>query len=131
MRISWLGKASLFRPPFGWILRALGGIPVDRSRSNNLVEQMAERFGREQEFALAVPPEGTRARVSQWKTGFLAIATAANVPIALGFLDYRRKVGGIAGTFMTTGDMDADMAAVRARYAGFTSLADLRNAQRR
>lgn len=115
-RISWMGKHTLFRRPFGWLMRALGGISVDRRSPQNLVQQVAARFATTDAMILAVSPEGTRTKVTYWKSGFYQIAHAAQVPIALGFLDFKRKVGGLGPLLLTTGDVHADMDQVRAFY---------------
>ena len=117
LRISWLGKASLFRGPFGPFMRALGGIPIERSRSANRVAEMARVFGDHQELGLVVPAEATRARAEYWKSGFYYIALTAGVPIVMSYLDYARKVGGIGPAFMPTGDVAQDMETVRHFYA--------------
>jgi 1-acyl-sn-glycerol-3-phosphate acyltransferase len=118
--IRWMGKASLFRWPFGWFMRWLGGIPVDRSRSNDLVAASAlaltEAPGAMQ---LIVPPEGTRGRTRYWKTGFYYIAAAARVPIVMAYMDYERKVSGLGPIFVPTGDIEADMARIKVFYAPF------------
>ncbi len=118
IRIYWMGKQELFPAPFRGLMMWLGGIPVPRHKSNNLVQASAEAIRNAREFLLAVPPEGTRAKVTQWKTGFYYIAQGAGVPILLAYLDYGRKVGGIGPVFMPTGDIQADMKAIRAFYAG-------------
>jgi 1-acyl-sn-glycerol-3-phosphate acyltransferase len=116
-RLFWMGKDTLFRRPFGAVMRWLGGIPIDRSRSRNVVEQSAEIFRKADSLVMVVPPEGTRQKVRYWKTGFYRIAESAEVPIALGFLDYGRKVGGIGPVVVPTGDIEADMEEIRAFYA--------------
>lgn len=116
----WMGKDALFRPPFGAFFRWLGGIAVDRRRSTGLVAASIERFAAEEHLVLAVPPEGSRSRVRHWKTGFHHIAHGAGVPIALGFLDYRRKVGGFGPTIVPSADLDDDMRVIRAFYANVT-----------
>ena len=117
IRINWMGKDSLFKPPFGWLMKALGGIPIDRSKANNVVTQMVDIYDKADQLAVAIPPEGTRSKVRVWKTGFYNIAHGAGVPIAFGFLDYDRKVGGIGGVFTTTGDYDKDIEEIKAFYA--------------
>lgn len=117
IRIRWMGKHSLFRFPFGGLMRRLGGIPVRRDRHNNIVEQMARELREADELALIVPTEGTRRRVEHWKSGFYHIAVGANVPIVMGYLDFRRKRGGFGAAFQPTGDLRADMDAIRAFYA--------------
>lgn len=120
IQLRWMGKASLFWPPLGWLMTALGGIPIDRSKANDVVSQMVDIYTAADTLAVAIPPEGTRSKVRKWKTGFYNIAHGANVPIALGFLDYKRKVGGIGGVFTTTGDYAADLEEIKAFYAGVT-----------
>ncbi len=118
--LFWMGKDSLFKGPAGPIMRWLGGISVNRSASNNLVQQMVDAYRNEDRLVVAIPPEGTRSRVEKWKTGFYYIAVGANVPIALGFLDYKRKVGGFLPTFYPTGDAEKDIAEIRKSYAGIS-----------
>lgn len=120
IEIYWMGKASLFPPFIGGIMRWLGGIPVDRSRHGNLVESTIHAFNESEKLVVTIPPEGTRSKVSNWKTGFYYIAYGAKVPIALGFMDYKKKRAGILGTFNPSGDIEADMPKIRARYAGIT-----------
>ncbi len=119
-KIYWMGKAAMFRWPFGGLLRWLGGIPIDRSRSHNVVDQSVQTFQERDHLIMVVPPEGTRKKVSYWKTGFYHIARGAGVPIVLGFLDYRRKAGGIGPTFFPTGRIEEDMRQIRAYYATIT-----------
>ncbi len=120
LKIYWMGKDSLFRFPFGGILKWLGGIPIDRSKANNMVEQSIAVFHENEKLTLVVPPEGTRKKVRYWKTGFYYIAKGAGVPIGLGFLDYGRKEGGFGPSVMPTDDIEADMAKIRAFYADKT-----------
>ena len=97
----------------------LGGIPVDRSQSNNLVAaSSAAMQAAMRPLQLIVPPEGTRSGTRFWKTGFYYIAAGAGVSIVMAYLDYSKKVGGLGPIFKTTGDIDADMAAIKAFYAG-------------
>lgn len=118
LKVYWMGKSSLFPPVLGHVMRWLGGIPVDRSRSTNMVESTVAAFREASRLTVIVPPEGTRGRVSHWKTGFYYIAHGAGVPIALGYLDFARKVGGIGKMFTTTGNIELDMETIRAFYAG-------------
>ena len=120
VRLRWMGKDTLFKPPFGWLMRALGGIPIDRSKANDVVAQMVQIFHGADKLAVAIPPEGTRSKTRYWKTGFYNIAHGAGAPIALGFLDYARKVGGIGMTMRTTGDYEGDLEAIKAFYAQVT-----------
>lgn len=118
LRPSWLGKRELFRWPFGWLMRWLGGVPVDRRASQNLVQQAIDRFAAAHRLFLVVPPSGTRRRATYWKSGFYHIARGAGVPIICTFLDYRRKVGGIGPVVRPSGDVRADMRTIRGFYAG-------------
>jgi 1-acyl-sn-glycerol-3-phosphate acyltransferase len=119
LNIYWMGKQSLFRWPFGAVMRWLGGIAVDRSKSTNLVSASAAALvAADGCLQLVVPPEGTRGKTRHWKTGFYYIALEAQVPIVLAFLDYRRKVGGLGPVFQPTGNVEADMAEIKRFYAG-------------
>lgn len=117
VRVSWMGKHTLFRGPAGRIMRALGGIPIRRDRSNSLVSQMADTIERSEQIALAIPAEGTRSYTTHWKSGFYHIAREAGVPVVLGFLDYGRRVGGLGPEIIVTGDVREDMDEIRAFYA--------------
>jgi 1-acyl-sn-glycerol-3-phosphate acyltransferase len=99
-------------------MRWLGGIPVNRGQASNLVAMSAQAMrDAEGPMQLIVPPEGTRGKTRHWKTGFYFIAQQAGVPIVLAFVDYERKVGGLGPLFEPTGDVEADMAAIKAFYA--------------
>lgn len=117
IRPRWMGKHTLFRGPMGPVMRAVGGIPVRRHLRENVVQQMARALTEHDELCLTVPPEGTRDWVPTWKSGFYHIARTANVPISLGYLDYRRKRGGFGPELLPTGDLKADMDVIRAFYA--------------
>lgn len=114
-------KADWFRWPLGPFLRWFGAIPVDRSKSTHVVARSIEAFHKHPRFVLLVPPAGTRSKVMYWKTGFYHIAVGANVPIVLGYLDYRRKVGGIGPIVHPTGNIEGDMKIIKAFYAGITA----------
>lgn len=114
--IAWLGKHTLFKPPFGWLFRAFGGIPVDRRGAHNLVAQVSERLRDAGELLVIVPPEGTRSGGGRWKTGFYWIASQAQVPIVLGYLDFERRRGGFGTVLHPTGDLSRDGAVIRAFY---------------
>jgi 1-acyl-sn-glycerol-3-phosphate acyltransferase len=118
--IHWLGKQSIFRPPFGPLMRWLGGIAVNRAESGNLVAASA-RILREAPgpLQLVVAPEGTRDRVRYWKSGFYYIALQAGVPILLAYMDYARKRSGIGPVFTPTGDLERDMHEIKRFYAPF------------
>ncbi|MEM7155500.1 MAG: lysophospholipid acyltransferase family protein [Myxococcota bacterium] len=116
IRVRWMGKHTLFGPPFGWLMRKVGGVPIDRRAPHGVVAQMAERFAQADELMLAVPPEGTRSKREYWKSGFYEIAKAAGVPIVLGYLDFGNKVGGMGPPLVPTGDVVADMDVIREFY---------------
>jgi 1-acyl-sn-glycerol-3-phosphate acyltransferase len=118
LRINFMMKDELFRPPWGWFFRSLGGIPINRRSNNKVVDQMVQRFAERERLALVIPPEGTRSKVAKWKTGFYYIAHGAGVPILLGYVDFGRKQAGFGPLVATTGDIEADMATIRAFYAG-------------
>jgi len=117
VRLSWMGKTALFKWPFGAFFRYLGGIPVNRSKSENTVQRTVQVFNEVEALVLAIPPEGTRRKVRTWRTGFYHIAHGANVPIALGFIDYERKASGVGPIIQPTGDIDIDMKEIQAFYA--------------
>ncbi|NJN84380.1 MAG: glycerol acyltransferase [Caldilineaceae bacterium] len=116
----WIGKESLFRGPMGPVMRAIGGIPVDRSAAANVVEQVAAEFAKRDHFIIGVTPEGTRGRTEYWKTGFYYIASRAQVPIIMGSMDYARKVVTFAPEFLPSGDIEVDFERIRAFYTGVT-----------
>ena len=117
---NWVGKHTLFRPPLGWLMRALGGVPLDRTKRHNFVEQVVAAFDGTDEMVIALTPEGTRSHTPYWKTGFYYIALGAGVPIILGFIDYPRKRIGLGPVFRPTGDLDADLDRIRDFYADKT-----------
>ena len=116
VKIYWMGKDAIFRWPFRGLFKWLGGIPIDRSQANNVVDQSIAQFEKNDRLALTVPPAGTRKRVLNWKTGFYHIANGAGVPIVMGFLDYKQKVGGLGPALQPTGDIEADMETIRSFY---------------
>jgi len=113
---SFLIKKSWFFFPMGYLFRAMGGVPVDRSKRTSVTQQMAEEFGKRESFHLAITPEGTRGLVSKWKMGFYHIALKANVPIQLAYIDYVKKELGIKEVFYPTGDEKADLEKIQAYY---------------
>lgn len=116
VRISWFGKHTLFVPPWGWFMRKLGGIPVDRRSPHTLVKQMVQIFENSEDLVLAVSPEGTRSSVDAWKSGFYHIACESNVPIGLGYLDYERKLCGLGMFVIPSGNVSEDMNKIRGFY---------------
>lgn len=121
INIYWMGKDTLFRKPFNGLMKWLGGIPVDRRTSHNLVEQSIEQFRRRDDLTLLVPPSGTRSKVVHWKTGFYHIAHGAGVPVVLGFLDYKHKKGGIGPLLYPSGNLEKDMKTITMFYTAITA----------
>jgi len=120
-RAGFLMKKSWFFFPLGFVFRAMGGVPVDRSgRSASLVAGIVRRFATARRLALAITPEGTRKRTARWHTGFLRIAYEADVPIVLGVIDFGSRRVIIEHTFEPTGDLSADLRAVKEYYRPFT-----------
>jgi 1-acyl-sn-glycerol-3-phosphate acyltransferase len=118
VKLHWIGKHTLFSWPFGGLLRALGGIAVDRRSAHNMVGALAERFAAEEQLVVAVAVEGSRKRHEHWKSGFYHIARAANVPVVLGSLDFAKKEATLGPAIHLTGDTKADMDRIRAFYVG-------------
>ncbi len=116
LEVYWMGKDTLFFGPFGPIMRWLGGIPINRTSAQHVVQSTVDAFENAERLIVVIPPEGTRSKVRQWKTGFYRIAVAANVPIGLSFLDFGRKVGGFLPTFYPTGDIEKDIAEIKDAY---------------
>ena len=106
--MRFLGKKELFVPPFSWILRYLGCYPVDRSKNNNLVDQVVGFFNDNERFHLALSPEGTRKKVTKLRSGFYHIAKKANVPVIMVGFDFFRKVIVFSEPFMLSDDEQAD-----------------------
>lgn len=116
LRMRFFAKKELFVFPMSLLYKAFGCIPVDRSKHNSLTDQIVEEFNRRDKFILGVTPEGTRSYVTKWKKGFYYIALKAKVPIAIGFIDAEKKIGGIDHLFYPTGDYDKDIKEIMAFY---------------
>ena len=120
LHVYWMGKESIFAPPFRGVMKWLGGIPVARDRSNNVVAASVEAIiNARHDLQLVVPPEGTRSKARYWKTGFYYIALGANVPIVMAYMDYDRKLSGLGPVLYPSGDIDADMSVIKTFYAPF------------
>lgn len=117
LRLSckFIAKQSAFWWPLGTFLRAMGGVPVDRSAASDFVEQTVRIFSARDRLVLVITPEGTRSKVERWKSGFHRIARAAGVPVVLVSFDYSRKVIRLGPTFPATDDYARDLAAIQAR----------------
>lgn len=118
VRLSWITKKETVRFPFKRFVTYFGAVPVDRSKSNDTVSQIAEQFRVRDGMYLAVAPAGTRKKRDYWKSGFYHMALQANVPLICGFLDYKRREGGIRAIVHPTGDVHEDMARLREVYEG-------------
>jgi 1-acyl-sn-glycerol-3-phosphate acyltransferase len=117
--ITFMAKAELFRGPLGGLLRALGGLPIDRARAQGAVEQAAGRIRGSERMWFVLAPEGTRRRVQHWKSGFLRIARAAEVPVFAAWFHYPDRTIGLGELFELSDDPEADMARIRAYYRPF------------
>ena len=117
VKLRWMGKKSLTTGPFGWLIKWLGCVPIDRSAANDVVKTMADAFAASERMILAIPPEGTRSATREWKTGFYHIARAAGVPLILSVLDYGTKTVSLAAIVHPSGDYEADLALIRTYYA--------------
>jgi len=116
--INFIAKKSLFKFPFGWYFRWMGGAPIDRSKNNDTVSAIAGIFNEKEIFRLALSPEGTRRKVKEWKTGFYYIAKAANVPIIMVTFDYRNKQIEISKPHCTTKDKEKDFKLYKSFFKG-------------
>jgi 1-acyl-sn-glycerol-3-phosphate acyltransferase len=120
LNVYWMGKSSIFKWPFGPVMRWLGGVAVNRSQSTNLVAASAQAIlDADAPLQLIVPPEGTRDKVTVWKTGFYYIALQAKAPIVMAYMDYSQKRSGLGPLFYPSGDIEKDMIAIKAFYAPF------------
>lgn len=117
VRMSFLGKASLFRWPFGFMFEKVGGIPVDRTRAGGIVRQVKEAFDKAEKMILVIAPEGTRRAAAKWKSGFVEIAARAEVPVVFGGVDGENKILFISSAHFVGQDKSAFMDEVRTFYA--------------
>lgn len=118
LRISWIGKHTLFHWSYGWFFRWLGGVPVDRDSPQGIVDQMADKLRSSEELVLVLAPAGTRRKRDYWKSGFYRIAMNAEVPLACVYLDFSEKIACIGPPFMLTGDVHKDMNHIREFFEG-------------
>lgn len=116
---GFLIKKDWFIFPLNLIFKAMGGVPVDRNRKTDMVDQIVRRFRESNKFCIAVTPEGTRKKTTQWKKGFYYIALNARVPIVLAYLDYERRTVGLEEVFYPTGDEKADMSFIKNYFRHF------------
>lgn len=117
---NFLAKNSLFKIPFvGWFLKFIGGVPVDRSKSSNMVDQVVQYYNKKEEFIMTITPEGTRSYSPKWKTGFYRIAHQAKVPIVKIGFDYNSKTVFVAEPFFVSGDMENEMEEIKSYFKQF------------
>lgn len=119
LKFYWVGKEQLFIGPLHYLFTALGGIPVDRSHSHGFTKQVAAKFDHHDAMVLTIAPEGTRSRAPYWKSGFYYIALAAEVPIYLGYIDYRTQTMGFEKHLLPSGDLSSDMKIIADFYQDF------------
>lgn len=109
LKLNYFIKKSWFFFPLNFFFSATGGIPIDRSKSNGLIAEMISKMKQSDQMIVAIPAEGTRARVKVWKKGFYLIAKGADVPVLMGFVDYKRKEAGFSSPIYLTGNFEEDM----------------------
>lgn len=118
VKVNFVAKKELFKWPFGYYFKAVGGRSLDRTSGQKKVQTIAKLFEKEAEFRLALAPEGTRKKVESWKTGFYFIAKEANVPIIMFTLDFKNKQNKVSEPFYPTADMEADFKYMKSFYRG-------------
>ena len=116
LSINWLGKESMFPPVWGSFLKYLGGVPIDRSKSSNTVQTIADIIRDSTYFTMIIPPAGTRSKTDYWKSGFYQITLTTQIPIVCGYLDYKKKVACLGLSFVPTGNLQEDMDRIRDFY---------------
>ena len=119
-KAQFLGKSQLFKPPFGWFFRMVGGHPVERSSSQDTVEQVVKIFNKHEAFVLAMAPEGTRKKVEKLRTGFYYIARGAHIPIIPVGFDFRLKEVVVSQPLYPSDDMEGDMEKILSFYRTIT-----------
>lgn len=116
LKVRWLGKHTLFQGVQGILMRALGGMPVDRTQPHGVVGQIANEFKQAEKLVIMLAPSGTRKKMPSWKSGFYYIAQEANVPVVCGFLDFKKKEANLGFSFMPSGNIKQDMDMLREYY---------------
>lgn len=112
-----LVKKQLFKGPLGWLIKAFGGVPLDRNNAGSVVRELVEEAGTGEPFRLILAAEGTRSKGDFWKSGFLRLSKETGLPITLAFYDPPTKTMGFGPTFHASDDVTADMDIVREFYA--------------
>ncbi len=118
--VKYTIKKELFFFPLGWLLKALGGIPIDRKSKGRMVDKMAALYDNYDEFCIMITPEGTRSYSPEWKKGFYYIAQQVNIPIALGYLDYKKKEAGVGPLITPSGNYEKDLQEIQSFYKKIT-----------
>ena len=116
LKFNWVGKNTLFKWPFGIFFKSIGGIPVDRTVHTGFIKKIANLYDNYEKLTIALAPEGTRSKTEYWKSGFYYIALEANIPIALGYLDYPNKKLGVGKYFIPGGDIEKDLLIIKDFY---------------
>lgn len=116
VKFNWVAKHTLFFWPLGSLLRAIGGISVDRSQGTSFLKRIIELYDSQEKIVLAIAPEGTRSKTRHWKTGFYTIAHRAGVPIGFGYIDYPRKMIGLEKVIIPTGEINQDFDIIKDYY---------------
>ena len=116
--VNFIGNKSLVKPPFVFFVRGVGGTPVDRSKSKNMVQTLIDVYDSNEKFIFAISPEGTRKRVSTWKTGFYHVAKGANIPIVMVTFDFRNKQVLVNDPYYLTESIEADFQYFHEFYKG-------------
>lgn len=119
--VGFLIKKEMFWFPMGMVLRSMGGIPVNRARSGNLTENIANMMRSKERLMLVITPEGTRKYNPHWKRGFYRIAEMASVPVLLGYVDYHKKEAGIGKLVLPSGDYERDLPEIQKFYFDITA----------
>lgn len=114
--VRFLAKKELFTWPLKGIMENVGGMPVQRSKNTKLVDEIINLFNQHEKLMLMIPAEGTRSRVNRWKTGFYHVALGANVPVLLGYLDYKNKIAGFGPLLHMTGNPNTDAKNIKSFY---------------
>jgi 1-acyl-sn-glycerol-3-phosphate acyltransferase len=118
LEMNFVAKKELFVFPLNYYFQWMGGTPLNRQKNENKVDAIASIFEKKDEFRLAIAPEGTRKKVTEWKTGFYYIAMKANVPILPVAFDYGKKEVRLMPLFQPTGDIEADFKVLKSKYVG-------------
>ncbi len=119
IKISYLAKQSLFRPPFGFLFYWLGGIPTQRNGTQGLVGQCVAAMQTKEQLVFAIAPEGTRTKNKPWKHGFYYIAQGAGVPVLSAIIDNSRKQIVFSKLFTLSTDFESDMVKFKAEFEGY------------